>query len=60
VFQHGFPEDPIEWTLAEDRRAENQVHSARGQYKAPALTTCPECSAVRLEGQPCPSATGAH
>jgi superfamily II DNA or RNA helicase len=54
VFQHGFPDDPIEWTLAEDRRAENKVHSARGQYKAPELTTCPECSAVRFEGQPCP------
>jgi DNA repair protein RadD len=54
VFQHGFVDDPIVWTLHEDQRAENKAHNARGQYKAPALTTCPECSAVRFEGQPCP------
>jgi DNA repair protein RadD len=54
VFMHGFPDDPIAWTLAEDRRAENQAHSARGKYQAPSLTTCPECAAVRLQGQPCP------
>ena len=54
VFQHGFPDDPITWTLADDRRAENKAHAARGTYQAPALTTCPECNAVRLQGQPCP------
>ena len=54
VFQHGFVDDPIVWNLHEDERAENRAHSARGHYKAPALTTCPECSAVRFEGQPCP------
>ena len=54
VFQHGFAEDPIAWELSQDRRAENRTHSARGTYKAPALTTCPECSAVRFEGRPCP------
>jgi DNA repair protein RadD len=54
VFEHGFPEDPIEWTLAGDRRAENTRHAARGTYQTPALATCPECSAVRFEGQPCP------
>jgi hypothetical protein len=54
VFQHGFVEDPIVWELSEDRRAENKAHSARATYQAPALTTCPECSAVRFEGQPCP------
>jgi len=53
VFQHGFVDDPIEWTLSEDRRAENTAHSARGTYKAPALTTCPECKAIRFEGQQC-------
>jgi DNA repair protein RadD len=53
VFQHGFAEDPIAWELSQDRRAENKTHSARGTYKAPALTTCPECSAVRFEGRPC-------
>jgi superfamily II DNA or RNA helicase len=55
VFQHGFVDDPIEWTLSEDKRAENKAHSARGNYGAPSLTTCPECSSVRFEGQPCSS-----
>jgi DNA repair protein RadD len=54
VFQHGFVEDPIEWELRQDRRAENKTHNTRGTHKAPALTTCPECSAVRFEGRPCP------
>jgi hypothetical protein len=54
TFEHGFAEDPVEWTLFEDRRAENKVHKARGGHCAPNLTTCPECSAVRFEGQPCP------
>jgi DNA repair protein RadD len=54
VFQHGFPDDEIVWTLREDKRAENKAHAARGYGHAPALTTCPECSAIRFEGQPCP------
>jgi DNA repair protein RadD len=54
VFQHGFAEDPIAWTLSEDQCAENKSHGVRGTYKAPSLTTCPECSAVRFEGQQCP------
>jgi DNA repair protein RadD len=53
VFEHGFIEDPIAWTLFEDQRAENHVHTARGKHVAPGLTTCPECHAVRLEGKPC-------
>src|SRR6185437_13000967 len=53
VFQHGFPDDPITWTLNEDQRAENKAHAARGTYKAPALTTCQECHAVKFEGRPC-------
>jgi DNA repair protein RadD len=53
VFAHGFPDDPIEWTLAEDRRAVNKAHAARLTYRAPRLTNCPECSAVRFEGKPC-------
>jgi superfamily II DNA or RNA helicase len=53
VFEHGFVEEPVVWTLSQDRRAENPVHRARGQYRAPGLATCPECSAVRFEGRPC-------
>src|SRR5262249_14925891 len=51
----GFVEEPVSWTLSEDRRAENPVHSSRGSHRAPALTTCPECTAVRFEGRPCGS-----
>jgi DNA repair protein RadD len=55
VFLHGLPDDEIVWRLSEDRRAENAIHSKRGErLHAPALTTCPECSAVRFEGRPCP------
>jgi len=54
VFVHGFPDDEICWTLHEDKRAENKAHNARGEYGAPGLTTCPECSAVRFEGRQCP------
>jgi DNA repair protein RadD len=54
-FVHGFPDDEIKWSLAENRRAENITHSARGGPHAPSLTSCPECSAVRLQGKPCPA-----
>jgi DNA repair protein RadD len=54
VFVHGFVDDPIAWTLDEDRHAENTAHSARGKRGgAPGLTDCPECRAVRMKGQPC-------
>jgi DNA repair protein RadD len=55
TFQHGFADDPIEWTLRDDQRAENKAHAARGARHTQALTTCPECSAVRYEGKPCPA-----
>jgi superfamily II DNA or RNA helicase len=55
VFAHGLPDDPITWTLSDDKRAENKAHAARGTHKAPALVDCPECHAVRFEGQPCPA-----
>jgi superfamily II DNA or RNA helicase len=55
VFQHGFVEEPVLWTLDQDRRAENPVQAARSKQEAPGLTTCPECSAIRTSGQPCPA-----
>ena len=54
VFAHGFIDDPIDWTLSEDRRVENHAHTARGTHVAPELVTCPECHAVRFQGKPCP------
>jgi DNA repair protein RadD len=53
VFAHGFVEEPVVWTLAQDKRAENPIQTSRAMGRAPSLTTCPECSAVRLSGRPC-------
>jgi superfamily II DNA or RNA helicase len=53
TLKHGFVEDEVVWTLDEDQRADIPAQAARGNSQAPALTTCPECSAVRLEGRPC-------
>jgi DNA repair protein RadD len=55
VFKHGLPDDDIAWTLEEDRRAENKAHTARGEYGARRLVDCPECHAVRFQGDPCPA-----
>jgi superfamily II DNA or RNA helicase len=56
VFEHGFPEDEIAWTLETDKKAVNQTHAARlSGTRGRGLTTCPECSAVRMEGDPCGS-----
>ena len=55
VFVHGFPDDEIEWTLATDRRAVNVTHQARSGHGSRSLTDCPECSAVRMQGHPCPA-----
>lgn len=54
-FEHGLPDDEIEWTLAEDRRASNKRQASRRAGKAPALAECPECKAVRMSGRPCPA-----
>lgn len=55
VFEHGFPEDEIAWVLSEDDRAVNRAHAGRKSDHKRGLTTCPECSAVRMEGDPCRS-----
>ena len=56
VFEHGFVEERVEWTLREDQRAESETQKRRrSKRKARALATCPECSAVRWEGEPCGS-----
>lgn len=56
IWQHGLPEDPIEWTLEEDKRARNEAHEKRKQKGTKQqLSECPECSAIRMQGQPCPA-----
>jgi DNA repair protein RadD len=53
VFEHGLPDEPVIWTLREDRRAERPKQQARREGRARTLTTCPECHAVRWQGKPC-------
>jgi superfamily II DNA or RNA helicase len=54
VFEHGFIDDPVVWTLDQDKRAENPAQNSRNQHRTPVLATCPECAAVHLEGRACP------
>jgi hypothetical protein len=53
VFEHGFVEEPVEWTLDVDRRAVKPVHKARADRREPVLTTCPQCFAVLRAAPPC-------
>jgi DNA repair protein RadD len=56
VFQHGFPDDEISWTLDTDKKAVNEAHAVRqAEPHSRGLATCLECHAVRVEGQPCGS-----
>jgi DNA repair protein RadD len=55
VFEHGFADEPVTWTLKEDKKAENKVHRQRSDYKGTSLVACPECDAVKMSGSPCPS-----
>jgi hypothetical protein len=54
VFMHGFIEDPVRWTLSEDKKADAPAHVARGEAGERKLLSCPQCSAVRTAGKPCP------
>ena len=57
TFRHGFVEDPVNWTLHEDERADAPAHQARiakGAAPAIALVACTKCSAIRSAGKPCP------
>ena len=58
VFEHGFVEEPVLWTLDADRRAENPVHASR--KKTSGLVTCPECATVYSEKPACPSCGHRH
>ena len=52
VFRHGFVEDPVQWTLDPDRRAESPKHTARGKHGS-RLIECTQCGAIRVAGEPC-------
>jgi hypothetical protein len=53
VLNLGFPDEPVTWALRPDDRAAAPVQMARAQGQARALTTCPECRAVRVQGDAC-------
>jgi superfamily II DNA or RNA helicase len=54
VYRHGYPDDEIEWVLSPDETAVNQSEAARGANgHRRELTTCPQCTAVRMEGEGC-------
>jgi DNA repair protein RadD len=56
VFQHGFVEEVIAWTLDSDQRALAPVHAARAAGPASSsLVACKKCSAIRTAGKPCPN-----
>ena len=54
VYRHGLAEDPVEWTLDPEKRAQSEAHQARVNHEAPKLLECSQCSALRLAGQKCP------
>ena len=53
TFEHGFIDEPVEWTLAADKRLMRAAAAARAARGVPKLLECPECSAARWQGQPC-------
>jgi superfamily II DNA or RNA helicase len=53
TLRHGFAEDPVAWTLDPDSRAVNARLAGLGGASPRSMATCPRCSAVRLEGDPC-------
>ena len=53
--EHGLIDEPIAWTLSADSRPERPAKKARDEGRAPRLTECPECTAVRWAGSPCKS-----
>jgi DNA repair protein RadD len=54
VFQHGFVEDHVEWTLETDKRAVSPTHSARPKSgHGSRLLECSRCSEIRTAGERC-------
>jgi DNA repair protein RadD len=54
VFRHGLLEDPIEWTLDTDKRAQNPTHAKRDMSVIGRLIECSQCGAMRSVDEKCP------
>ena len=54
VFQHGFVEDRVDWTLDPEKRSESPTHSARlrSGYSS-RLIECSQCGSIRIAGERC-------
>jgi DNA repair protein RadD len=52
TLQHGFVEDEMVWTLAEDKKATNVKDAAKGK-PSDRLCECPACNALRVAGEAC-------
>jgi len=53
VEAHGFPDEPIEWALAPDKKLRQPLKEARSKRRAMALVDCPECGGARWQGSHC-------
>jgi superfamily II DNA or RNA helicase len=53
VYRHGLLEDPIEWTLDTDKRADNPTHTSRSKSIFSKLLECRQCGALRQGGEAC-------
>jgi superfamily II DNA or RNA helicase len=54
TFAHGHIEEPVVWTLREDRKAFTKPKERNGECAERRLLACTECGAVRTGGKPCP------
>jgi DNA repair protein RadD len=55
VFEHGLPEDRVDWTLSPDLSAKSPDHVARGTPSGAKLLDCSQCGALRQGGKACPN-----
>jgi hypothetical protein len=53
VLEHGFVEDPVEWTLDPDLRAKCATHAVRCAPGGAKVLECTQCGALRVGGQAC-------
>lgn len=53
TLEHGFVDEPVEWTLDEDKRAASKTVAKAAEQRVRKLVDCPECGSVRWQGRPC-------
>jgi DNA repair protein RadD len=53
TYQHGFVEEPRQWTLDPDKKVRNLKDKALGSKPNDRLCECKNCGALRTAGEPC-------